>query len=178
MSRFSVNTAWVSPYFDYLKLPCYGKNNVDDVWRHTQAECDVCVSAEMLPSFGYSHWELWDSLISFCACSVTLKCAPQEHESRHSDRDLLSGLHTVSLLVAGLEDTIPAHCTADTALRGPTTQLILETQPQQWRVSQASHSYKWLAATPEVSKSSNLFLKWFAAEAPEVKFQHWCHYVG
>lgn len=67
------------------------------VFEGRQRQSVMCVSAaEMLHSSGYSHWELWDSLISFCASSVTLKCALQEHESSHSDRDLLSGVHTVN----------------------------------------------------------------------------------
>lgn len=56
----------------------------------------ICVSAEMLRSSGYTQWELKDSLISFCASSVTLKSSLQEHESSHSDRASFSGVHTAN----------------------------------------------------------------------------------
>lgn len=56
----------------------------------------ICVSAVMLRSSGYTQWELRDSLISFCASSVTLKSALHEHESSHSDRASFSGVHTAN----------------------------------------------------------------------------------
>lgn len=65
-------------------------------------------------------------------------------------RFLVSTLRT--LPVVGVEATSPAHSTAVTEFRGLTTPLILQTQPQQWRVAPASHSHKWLAVIPESSQ--------------------------
>lgn len=164
-------------YLDFPRWPCYGKNNAESVWRQTKAECDVCLlrcsparvalsdsCATLLYHIVPPAW-LWNVLSrNMRAATLTATC-------------FLVSTQWI-LLVVGLEDTTPAHCTAVTAFRGLTTRLKLQTQPQQWRVSPASHSHKWLPVILESSQTSDLFLKWFAAEAQEVKFQHWCHYVG
>lgn len=146
--RLSVNTTFLSMYLDFPRRPCYGKNNAESVWRQTKAECDVCLlrcsptrvtlseSCEtLLYHFVPPAW-LWNVLSrNMRAATLTATC-------------FLVSTQWI-LLVVGLEDITPAHCTAVTAFRGLTTRLKLQTQPQQTCFSSESQ--------PQVKSHSGIF---------------------
>lgn len=166
-----MDTAFLSLLcFDFSKLPCYGKNNVDSVWRQTEAECDVCVCCWDAPQLWLLSLRVVRlSYIIFCLQHDFEMCSPGTWEQPLWQRLAFWCPHCEFCWWLVWRTLLQAHCTAGTAFRGLTTRLIVQTQPQQWRVSQATHSHQWLAVTPESSQTSNLFLKWFAAEAQEVK---------
>lgn len=140
-------------YFRFTNCLVKVKKNADCVrFEGRQRRSVICASAEMLCSSGYSQWELWDSLISFCASSVTLKSALQEHESSHSDKDSFSDVHTANPAGRRCGGHFSSTQPCSHWVQRSNNSLTLQTQPQQWRVAPASHSHKWLAVIPESSQ--------------------------